>query len=65
MRALLLSLGLALGCAPGTYASVRAVGDGTFLLTRVTGGAFGTTNAALLRCRFVQQVLQCAEVGRP
>jgi hypothetical protein len=53
------------GCVPGAYTNVRAMGDGSFLMTRVSSGAFGTTNAVLLRCRFMQQVLQCAEVGTP
>jgi hypothetical protein len=39
--------------------------DGTYLMTRVSSGAFGSTNAVLLRCRFMQQDLQCAEVGTP
>lgn len=53
------------GCVPGAYTNVRSMGDGTYLMTRVSSGAFGTTNAVLLRCRFMQQVLQCAEVGTP
>ena len=53
------------GCVPGAYTNVRAVGDGTYLMTRVSSGAFGSTNAVLLRCRFMQQDLQCAEVGTP
>lgn len=54
-----------LGCAPGYYSSVRAVGDGTYLVTRVTSGFFGSTNGSLLRCRLVGPRLQCAEVGVP
>jgi hypothetical protein len=62
---LLLLVTLPISCAPGYYSNVRAVGDGTFLITRVTGGVFGNTNGSLLRCRLVNQRLQCAEVGVP
>lgn len=53
------------GCAPGYYSSVRAVGDGSYLITRVTAGVLGNTNGSLLRCRLVEPRLQCAEVGVP
>ena len=51
------------GCAPGYDSGVRAVGDGSDLVTRVTAGFFGSTQGSLLRCRMVETRLQCAEVG--